>query len=90
MKLTTSRGQTFEVDWMDGPTSADGRVWMQMHDERRLSEIAADFDGLEWMEKESEHTGITRYEGWSMVSMIKRESKEKVQIAFVKEGAENV
>jgi hypothetical protein len=89
MKLTTSNGKTYEVDWIDGATVTDGRLWMQMSDDRRLPEIANEFDGLEWMEKESEHTGITRYEGWSMVSMIKRESKEKVQIAFVKEGAEN-
>ena len=90
MKLTTSREKTFEVDWIDGPTSADGRVWLQIPDERRLPEIAADFDGLEWMEKETAHGGTVRYEGWSLLSMIKREAEGVAQLAFLKEGAVNV
>ncbi len=47
MKLKTSKGKTFEVDWVLSFSRDSSKVMIEYHDARPLAEIAADFDGLE-------------------------------------------
>ena len=44
--ITTSKGTEHEVDFAWAPTY-DGKCMIQMPDERRLPEIAEEFDGIE-------------------------------------------
>lgn len=85
MTLTTSRNKTYNVDWIDGPTITNGMVMLQMHDTRRLPEIAEEFDGLESMKRESENQGDKEFVGFTVLQRIARVSKDVVLIALGKE-----
>lgn len=86
MKLTTSTGKTHEVQWIDGPTITSGMVMVQMADDRRLPEIAAEFDGLAALTRESETQGNKTWEGYTVLQRIARVSPGVVLIALAKEG----
>lgn len=85
MKLKTSRNKEYEVKWAGGPTINNGAVFLEMEDERRLPEIAAEFDGLDWLERISEDQGDKRFEGFSRLVGI-NETKGGVTIELAKEG----
>lgn len=70
MLLKTSKGYTYEVDWID--TVSTGALYMQMMDERALSVIASEFEGLEWLMRESENQGDKRFDGYTRLYMIQR------------------
>lgn len=85
MKLTTSKGNEYSVDFIDGPTITDGLVVLKMHDKRHLPEIAAEFDGLEWLKRESEEQGDKEFVGYSELQRISRNVDGTVTLAFAKE-----
>lgn len=70
MQLKTSRNNIYTVDWID--TVSTGGVFMQMMDARPLAEIAAEFDGLTWLERYDENQGDKRFDGYGELVMIKR------------------
>ena len=84
MDLQTSRGNEYKIDWIGGPTITDGRVWMQIPSDRPLGEIICDFDGLEWMKAVNGDGEETKWDGWSVLSFAKIESKGVIQLAFSK------
>lgn len=84
MKLTTSKGNEYTIDWIDGATVIDGNVILQMHDTRSLGVIAGEFDGLEWLKREDEHQGNKEFNGFTVLNRITRMSGDKVQIALGK------
>ena len=84
MKLTTSKGNDYQVDWIDGPTFTTGEVLLQMKDDRRLPEIAAEFDGLEWLKRESENQGNKSWEGYAVLQMITKLDDGNVRIVLSK------
>lgn len=83
MKLTTSKGNEYTVDWIDGPTIIEGTVNLQMDDPRGLGVIAAEFDGLEWLKREDEQQGSKEFKGFNVLKRICR-MDNKVQIALSK------
>lgn len=90
MKLTTSKGNEYTVDWIDGPTIIEGCVILQMQDKRPLTDIAIEFDGLEWLKRESENQGNKEFNGFDTLKRICRMTGGKVQIALDKsERGEN-
>lgn len=84
MKLTTSKGHAYEVDWIDEIST--GGVFMQMADDRALSSIASEFEGLEWMKREDANQGDKLFEGYSTLDSIKRVDKGIVILSFEKAG----
>lgn len=50
MQIKTSKGNEYEVIWAGKSLSTPDQCIVQMQDDRRLPEIAAEFDGLETME----------------------------------------
>lgn len=84
MKLKTSSNKEYEVDWIGESTFLSGNVVLQMQDKRPLHEIAAEFNGLEWMERESEKEGNKRFEEYSVVQSIQRRPNGEVLISFSK------
>lgn len=82
MKLTTSKGNEYSVDFIEGPTITDGLVVLQMHDDRRLPEIAAEFDGLKWLKRESEEQGDKEFTGYTTLQRIARLSGGEVVISL--------
>lgn len=85
MKLKTSKGHEYDVVFVDGPTFISGDVVIQLHDIRRLPEIAAEFDGLERFERTSESRGNKAWEGYSDLQRIVRMGDGSVQIALNKQ-----
>lgn len=89
MKLTTSKGNEYNVDWIDGATIIDNNVILQMHDQRSLGVIACEFDGLEWLKREDEHQGNKEFHGFSVLNRIARLNGGTVQIALGKQKEVN-
>lgn len=84
MKLTTSKRLTYDVEWIDGPAMISGAVNLRMQDNRRLPEIAAEFDGLESMKRESETEGDKEWKGYTELLRISRVMPGVVTIAMAK------
>lgn len=84
MTLTTSKGKTYTADSAGGPTVISGMVFVQMKDERRLSEIAEEFEGLEWMEAYRKSSPDQRWEGFTLLQSISRMTGDIVRIALAK------
>lgn len=85
MKLKTSAGREYDVEFAGGPSLTSGQVLVRMQDGRRLKDIVTEFDGLAWMERESETEGYKRFEGYSRVTRAVQEGA-KVLLSFAKEA----
>ena len=84
MKLLTSKGNEYKVDWIEVATIVSNELLLQMNDARSLSVIAGEFEGLEWMKRESELQGEKEFNGFTKLNRIYRLSNGKVQIALCK------
>ena len=82
MLLKTSNSYEYKVDWID--TINTGTLYMQMMDERKLSVIAAEFEDLEWLMRESENQGNKLFEGYSNLTMVKQVEPGIVLLTFQK------
>lgn len=71
MTLKTSKGNTYEIQWAD-VASKTGHLFIQMEDERKLSEIAAEFEELDWLKREDAHQGDKLFEGYSALKIIRQ------------------
>lgn len=85
MKLKTSLGYEYTVNFVDGPTITSGVVVISMHDDRRLPKIAEEFDELEYLERLGDVREYKRWEGYSNLQRIVRMGDGSVQIALSKE-----
>lgn len=86
MQLKTSNGYTYDVDWID--TTIAGILYMQMHDQRPLSVIAEEFEGLEWLKREDENQGDKLFEGYCVLTMVKRVAPDVVILTFERGGTQ--
>lgn len=82
MLLRTSNGYTYNIDWID--TVSTGDLFMQMMDDRALSVIAAEFEGLEWLKREDANQGDKLFEGYSVLTMVKQAEPGIVLLTFRK------
>jgi len=82
MLLKTSNGYTYNVDWID--TVSTGTLYMQMSTNDSISQIAAEFEGLEWLKRESENQGDKLFEGYSVLTMVKQAEPGIVLLTFEK------
>lgn len=51
MQITTSKGKTFDIQFIGALLRNGNRLMIELKDERPVPEIAADFDGLETITK---------------------------------------
>lgn len=86
MLLKTSRGATLTAQWAD--TAMSGTLYMMLDDDRRLPEIAAEMDGLEWIERISPEEGDKTFVGYSLLVSIAR-TVQGVQISLTREAAQD-
>lgn len=82
MLLKTSKGNTYTVDWID--TVSTGALYLQMPEERALSVIAAEFEGLAWLKREDANQGDKLFEGYCVLTMAKRPEPGIVLLTFQK------
>ncbi len=82
MLLKTSKGNTYTVDWID--TVSTGGLYLQMPDDRALSVIAAEFEGLDWLKREDANQGDKLFDGYSRLTMVKQAEPGIVLLTFQK------
>lgn len=88
MKITTSKGKAFDIEFICSPLSTPEHVIIETNDTRPLSEIAADFEGLESIKKEDDTRGSSvyeMYEGFSRLVEIHRYADGSVRLTLEKE-----
>lgn len=76
MTVTTDRGKTFEVNYAWGPVRSTGELMIELkEDARKISEIAADFEGVQTLKREDEHEGNMSFTGFTELRSITRGRK---------------
>lgn len=84
MILTTSKGKTVEAIWAWAPANADGDLMIEYSDNRKISEIAEDWEGCEHIHRESDTEGNADYDGYTEIRMISKQRSGAVQITMRK------
>lgn len=79
MKLITSRNE-IEVEYAEGPTRITGHLVILLHDSRPLSEVCADFEGLNTISTDSGK----EWEGFTELAIAARLSDNSVRISLAK------
>ena len=86
MKLETSKGKTVDARWAWAPANADGDLMIEYDDARKISEIAADWEGCARITRESAEEGNAIYEGYTEILIMSRQKNGAIQITLKKEG----
>ena len=84
MTLQTSRNKTYNVIYVDGPTRLAGTMMLRMADPRPILEVGAEFDGLEWLKRESDTQGNKEWTGYTELVSIRRVSDTDVLVELAK------
>ena len=71
--------------YLGGPTQLGDLVMLQYADGRRLPEIAAEFDELDWLERIDEDQGNKHFAGYTRLNGISRNGGN-VLVELAKEG----
>lgn len=86
MTIRTSSGKTLEINyiWPD----SNGRVMIELKDDRPLAEIAADFEGVKTLTKtDAKKPGIEEvYTGYTNLIAVSRDNYEGVTRLIIKKG----
>ena len=87
MNITTSKGSTFDVNWIWGPLLGTNQIMIDLADARTIKEIAQDFEGCEKIEKtDAKKSGVKEvYEGYTeLVSVIRERVSGTVRVTLEK------
>lgn len=88
MKIETSRGKTFDAEFICLPLRDKSKAIIELNDTRSLAEIAADLDELEWLKKIDDDGNGSVYEvfeGFNRLIGIQRDlSDDGVRVTLVK------
>lgn len=82
MRIVTSKGDEYCVNWIDVPVQDENRLLMQMATDKTLVELVVAFDGLEWIERFDENQGDKRYEGFTRLVVMARIEHGKTMIVL--------
>ena len=84
MTIETSKGKTIEANWAWAPVNEDGDLMLEYVDNRKISEIASDWEGCTRIHRESKTEGNADYEGYTELRIISRKKNGTVQITLRK------
>ena len=84
MTVKTDRGKTFDVNYAWGPVRSTGELMIELTvDARPLSQIAADFEGVQAFEREDENEGNMTFVGYTeLVSVVRDRNTGAVLLAL--------
>lgn len=82
--ITTNHGKEFAIVYAYAPMYDGCCVIELLNDDRPLSEIATDFDGLEWIDKHDPFFVDERYEGYKSLKSIQKIPNGHVNIRLDK------
>lgn len=86
MTLETSKGKKVHARWAWAPANEDGDLMIEYDDDRKISEIATDWEGCERITRESEEEGNAVYEEYTEIRIMSRHRNGAVQITLKREG----
>ena len=88
MTITTDKRRTFDVNWAWGPVRSTGDLMIELSsDSRPLSQICADFEGVQTFERKDKHEGDMTFFGYTeLVSAMRDRSNGSVVLTLRKEG----
>ena len=90
MTITTDKWKTFDVNFAWGPVRWNGaqRLMIELaNDDRPLSEICADFDGVQTIERKDKDEGDKTYTGYTdLVSAARDRIRGTVTLSLSMEG----
>lgn len=77
MKITTSKGKTFDILFISSGVSIKGKALIELSDERALSEIAADFESVDTITKTDDLLpGVSEvYSGYTRLISVQRNTE---------------
>lgn len=80
MTITTNSGKTFDINWMWATDRFGNRLMIELKDDRALSEIAADFEGVQTITKtDSKAPNVKEiYEGFTKLVSLSKENFDGV------------
>lgn len=81
-RIDTSKGKTYEVDYAWAPLY-DGTCGIGLRDNRPLSQIAEEFDGLTHIHYSDPKTGEDNFDGYNELVLIER-TGDNVQMKLAK------
>lgn len=84
MLLITSNDKTYTIHWAD--TASTGNLMFEMPEKRALPVIAAEFDGLDWLQRIDENQGDKRFEGFRRLIAIQYTGNDRVLLTLQKEA----
>ncbi len=88
MRIKTSRGKTFDAEFICLPLRDKSKAIIELNDTRSLAEIAADLDGLDWLKKIDDDKNGSVYEvfeGFNRLIGIQRDlSDDGVRVTLAK------
>ncbi len=86
MTITTSAGTTHDVMWIDNPIQDADALALRLSDTRRLPDIASEFDGLASIQRSDEQQGSKTFDGYTVLSEIRRMPDGSVLMLLNKES----
>ena len=86
MTLTTSKGKPLTVRAAWAPANDEGDLMIEYDDARKISEIAADWEGCARITRESAEEGNAVYEGYTEIRIMSLHKNVTVRITLKKEG----
>ena len=91
MKITTNSGRMFDVSWIGATNRFGNKLMIELKDDRALSEVASDFEGVELIVKEDErHPGVKEvYEGFTHLVSMSKENADGVIRLTLEKGDDN-
>lgn len=82
MKVIIDNEKEFDVLWMEGPTLADGTVWMKLESSEPLHKLAEAFENAGRIKRVADQTEETKtFIGLKLVQ-VKREKDNKIFLQF--------
>ena len=86
MTITTDKGKTFDVNFAWGPVRSGGQQRLMIElisDARPLSQICADFEGVQTFERKDEDEGNMTFTGYTdLVSAEQDRSRGTITLAL--------
>lgn len=83
LTITTNRGQTFIAKWA-WEDAEDEILRMEIVNNREISEIAHDFEGLTKISRKSESEGDAEYVGYEFLNNVQVNRKNGTAILYLK------
>lgn len=87
MQIRTDQQKTFDVNYAWGPVRSTGELMIELTaDARPISEIAADFEGVQVFDRPDEHQGNMTFVGYTELVSVVRDRNTGAVLLVLRRG----